>query len=123
LRVWREIRFPVSLLSLIIGILFFLSGIVWLFLKKYNIPLLTDLSNCFKEWNYYLLIIGLILSSIGGWYSYDYIKKRRYLIEEIKTGRKSELARKRGELEKLVKTMPRKYEEMLRNKEEELGLR
>jgi len=121
--VWREIRFPVSLLSLIIGILFFLSGIVWLFLKKYNIPLLTDLSNCFKEWNYYLLIIGLILSSIGGWYSYDYIKKRRYLIEEIKTGRKSELARKRGELEKLVKTMPRKYEEMLRNKEEELGLR
>lgn len=123
MRVWREIRFPVSLLSLIIGILFFLSGIVWLFLKKYNIPILTDLSNCFKEWNYYLLIIGLILSSIGGWYSYDYIKKRRYLIEEIKTGRKSELARKRGELEKLVKTMPRKYEEMLRNKEEELGLR
>ncbi|RLF53874.1 MAG: hypothetical protein DRN13_03580 [Thermoplasmata archaeon] len=123
MRVWREIRFPVSLLSLIIGILFFLSGIVWLFLKKYNIPLLTDLSNCFKEWNYYLLIIGLILSPIGGWYSYDYIKKRRYLIEEIKTGRKSELARKRGELEKLVKSMPRKYEEMLRNKEEELGLR
>jgi len=123
LKIWREIRFPLSLLIFVLGIIFFISSIAWLFFRETNLSLISDLSRFFGDWNYYLIVVGIVLLFVGGWYSYDYIKKKRYLLEEIKTDRKSEFVKKKAELEAIVKSLPKKYERMLREKEEKLGLR
>lgn len=123
MKIWREIRFPLSLLIFVLGIIFFISSIAWLFFRETNLSLISDLSRFFGDWNYYLIVVGIVLLFVGGWYSYDYIKKKRYLLEEIKTDRKSEFVKKKAELEAIVKSLPKKYERMLREKEEKLGLR
>lgn len=123
MKIWREIRFPLSLLIFVLGIIFFISSIAWLFFRETNLSLISDLSRFFGDWNYYLIVVGIVLLFVGGWYSYDYIKKKRYLLEEIKTDRKSEFVKKKAELEGIVKSLPKKYERMLREKEEKLGLR
>ena len=122
-KVWREVRFPVSLFVLALGIILFISGLVWMFWREAELGPISDLAKFFGGWNYYLLVIGIVLIPIGGWYSYDYIKKKRFLLEELKTDRKSELVKKKGELESVVKALPKRYERMLREKEEKLGLR
>jgi len=123
LKIWREIRLPASLLIFVIGLVFLISSVVWLFFRETNLSLISNLSRFFGYWNYYLIVVGIVLLFVGGWYSYDYIKKKRYLLEEIKTERKSEFVKKRAELEAIVKKLPKKYERMLREKEEKLGLR
>jgi len=123
LKIWREIRLPASLLILILGIIFFVSSVVWLFFREADLGLASKLSSFFGDWNYYLIVVSIVLLFVGGWYSYDYIKKRKYLLEELKTDRKSELVKKKAELESIVKRLPKKYERMLREKEEKLGLR
>ena len=111
------------MLIFVLGIIFFISSIAWLFFRETNLSLISDLSRFFGDWNYYLIVVGIVLLFVGGWYSYDYIKKKRYLLEEIKTDRKSEFVKKKAELEAIVKSLPKKYERMLREKEEKLGLR
>lgn len=123
MKIWREIRFPVSLLLLILGLVFFLSSVTWLFFRESDMGIIKNLSNLFGQWNYYLIVAGIILISVGGWYSYDYMKKKKFLLDEIKTDRKSELVKKKTELEYIVKRLPKKYEKMLRDKEEKLGIR
>ena len=123
MKIWREIRLPASLLIFVIGLVFLISSVVWLFFRETNLSLISNLSRFFGYWNYYLIVVGIVLLFVGGWYSYDYIKKKRYLLEEIKTERKSEFVKKRAELEAIVKKLPKKYERMLREKEEKLGLR
>ena len=123
MKIWREIRLPASLLILILGIIFFVSSVVWLFFREADLGLASNLSSFFGDWNYYLIVVSIVLLFVGGWYSYDYIKKRKYLLEELKTDRKSELVKKKAELESIVKRLPKKYERMLREKDEKLGLR
>ena len=123
MKIWREIRLPASLLIFVIGLVFLISSVVWLFFRETNLSLISNLSRFFGYWNYYLIVVGIVLLFVGGWYSYDYIKKKRYLLEEIKTERKSEFVKKKAELEAIVKKLPKKYERMLREKEEKLGLR
>lgn len=123
MKIWREIRFPVSLLLAVLGLVFTISGVVWIFLRESKLGLLSKLAEFFGNWNYYLIIIGVVILFAGVWYAYDYISKKKFLLEEIKTDRKSELVKTKAKLEKIAKTLPRKYEKMLIEKEEELGLR
>lgn len=123
MKIWREIRLPVSILLSMVGIFFTVSSIKWVFMKESQIGGIDELSGFFGDWNYYLIVIGPIILILGIWYTYDYIKKKNFLLEEIKTDRKSELVKRKSELEKIVKTLPRKYEDMLREKERNLGLR
>ena len=123
MKILREIRFPVSLLLAILGFVFTISGVVWIFLRESELGLLSRLTEFFGDWNYYLIVVGVIILFAGIWYAYDYINKKKFLLEEIKTDRKSELVKTKTKLERIAKTLPRKYEKMLIEKEEELGLR
>ena len=76
----------------------------------------------FLEWSFYLLIIGFIIFAAGIWYLYSYLKNRKFILEEIKTNKRSELLKKHGELKNIVRHMPSKYQRMLEDKEEELKI-
>jgi hypothetical protein len=119
------LREYVLLFSVIVAILGFFvifigaSGI-WLQDIAKDILKLTD---DFLRWSPYLLVIGFIIFGIGLYYLYVYLKNRKFVLEELKTNKRSELFKRHSELKDAVKRMPSKYKKMLNEKEEELRIR
>ena len=121
--IWRELRLPVTILMLIVGLILLLTGVIWIWFPRISAGLLSELANSLANWNYYGLVAGIILLIFGIWYLYDFIKKRKTLLEKMKTDRRSEFVKRRKELEKIAKSLPRKYEKMLLEKMEELKIK
>jgi putative Mn2+ efflux pump MntP len=76
-----------------------------------------------QDWNAYILVGGLIIFGIGLYYIYSYLKKRNFLLKELKTDKRSEILKKRNELKNTAKHLPSKYQRMLIDKEDELGIK
>lgn len=121
----REIVAPLSVLSMIIGAITFLMGVMEIsaWYKSVDLGVFTDVVKTLEYWNYYLFAAGLILLIAGIWYLYDFVRKRNYLLEEIKTDKRSELIKKKTELEEIVKRLPSKYEKMFNAKKKELKIK
>jgi hypothetical protein len=77
----------------------------------------------FLDWSLYLLIIGFIILASGIWYLYNFLKNRKFILDEIKTNKRSELLKKHSELKTTVKHLPSKYKKMLKEKENELNIK
>jgi hypothetical protein len=75
------------------------------------------------DWNAYILVGGLIIFGTGLYYIYSYLKKRKFLLKELKTDKRSEILKKRNELKNTAKHLPSKYQRMLTDKEDELGIK
>lgn len=74
-------------------------------------------------WNDYILVAGLIIFGVGVYYLYSYLNKRKFVLDELKTDKRSEILKKRSKLETTVKHLPSKYQRMLSEKEEEFNIR
>ena len=48
---------------------------------------------------------------------------KKFILEEIKTDKRSEFIKRHNELRNTVKRLPSKYKEMLKEKEKELGIK
>ena len=119
---FRETQLIFSLILTILGFIILFLGVTMLWFQ--DIPKnLLNLSNESLNWNVYLLIIGFIVFIAGVWYLYSYIKNRKFILEEIKTNKRSELLKKHTELHNIVKHMPSKFQKMLDDKEEELKIK
>jgi len=77
----------------------------------------------YMDWGLYLLILGFIVLITGVYYLYAYLKNRKFILDEIKTNKRSELLKKHAELKTAVKHMPSKYKNMLKDKEDELKIK
>jgi CHASE3 domain sensor protein len=121
----REYVLVFSGICIIVGLFFFLIGMFWWWvrnlLENANSPL--HLFSALEYGNTYLLVFGLIVLGIGLYYVYSFLKKRKFVVDEIKTNKRSELLKKRRELESTVKHLPSKYQRMLEEKEEELNIK
>jgi hypothetical protein len=122
-KILREMVAPLSVLSIVLGTLLLIMGSVWIWFSSAELGPFDDLVKNFGDWNYYLFVIGIALFLAGIWYLYDFFKKRRFLLEEIKTGKRSELIRKRLELENVAKKLPSKYERMFEDRKRELKIK
>jgi hypothetical protein len=113
----REYVFVFSIILTILGIilLFISSTGIW-----FNI---LNLSEDFIKWGLYLLIVGFIVFVTGVYYLYSFFKNRKFLLDEIKTNKRSELIKKHAELKNTVRHLPSKYQNMLRDKEEEFNIK
>jgi len=101
-------------------------GVVYLFFINITEPtnsLLHFIKDPIGIWNDYILIAGLIIFGIGVYYLYSYITKRKYVLDELKTDKRSEILKRRSKLESTVKQLPSKYQKMLSEKEEEFNIR
>jgi hypothetical protein len=120
----RELVAPLSILLIIGGIILMCIGIVWYWVRSLadstSSPLHFIIN--FGEWNAYVLVGGFILFGVGLYYFYSYMKKRHFLLKEMKTNKRSELLKKDSELKVTVKRLPKKYQKMLRDKEDELHI-
>ncbi|MDH7506489.1 MAG: hypothetical protein QHH15_01710 [Candidatus Thermoplasmatota archaeon] len=118
----REHVLIFSTILTIIGIILLFVGITGIWFQ--DIP-----KNFFKfsddilKWSLYFLIIGFIVFVTGVYYLYGFLKNRKFLLDEIKTNKRSELIKKHAELKNTVKHLPSKYQKMLQDKEEEFNIK
>ena len=115
----REYVLTLSIVTLVIGLFLLITGALWVFLKIDALQFIHDV----REWNDYVLIIGLIIVAFGLWYLYSYLTKRKFVLTELKTNKRSEFLKKHRELKDTVKRLPSKYKTMLEEKEETLHIR
>ena len=119
----RNYVLGISIIFVIIGLFIFLMGVIWYGLKDLNLGFYTDQIKSLEDWNFFLLILGFIVLGAGIWYLYSYLKNKKFLLEEIKTNKRSELIKKHRELKNIVRHLPSKYQKMLRDKEKELKIK
>lgn len=115
----REVKFVLSIITLIIGVLIFSLSMIYWFASDFSIELINHL----EGWNAYLVAIGFILILFGIYYIYTYINDKKFILKEIETKKRSEFQKVHTELKKRVKRLPKKYQTMLRKKEKELKIK
>ena len=119
---FRELVLPFSILMTIVGFIVLIIGITanW----AQDIAKNTfNFSDDVLSWWLYFLIFGFIIFGAGVYYLYSFLKNRKFVLDELKTNKRSELLKKHAELKITVKHMPSKYRKMLKAKEEELKMR
>lgn len=122
----QEYILGLSILTIIPGVVFIFMGVVYLFFINIAEPtksLLHFIKEPLGVWNDYILVAGLIIFGIGVYYLYSYLNKRKFVLDELKTDKRSEILKKRNKLEATVKRLPSKYQQMLSEKEEEFNIR
>jgi len=122
----REYTLAFSILIIIPGIIFIFMGLIYLFFIKIaesTTSILHFIKDPLGVWNDYILVAGLIIFGIGVYYLYSYSKQRKFVLDELKTDKRSEILKKRSKLESTVKHLPSKYQRMLTEKEDELNIR
>jgi len=118
-----------SVVFVIVGLFVFFMGVFWYGLRDMvdsgdlQLGFYTSTIQDLGDWNFYLLVIGFILLSTGIWYLYSYFKNRKFVLEELKTNKRSELLKKHIELKNVVRHLPSKFQIMLQDKEKELKIK
>jgi uncharacterized membrane protein len=118
----REYVVGLSIIIMICGFVLLIMGVLWYWfndaLENDSLQFIRDLG----DWNAYLLVGGLIIFGIGLYYIYSYITKRKFVLEEIQTNKRSEFLKKHKKVKGTVKNLPSKYQKMVKNKEKELKI-
>lgn len=115
---FRETQFVFSIILTIIGFIVLYIGII-----PYLNEELSILPEEYSAWGFYLLVIGFIAFIAGVWYLYSFLKNKKFVLDELKTNKRSELLKRHAELKSTVKYLPSKYQKMLKDKEKELKIR
>ena len=115
----REYSFGLSNILFIVGLVLLLLSLIHYFLTEYQPEFIENL----EDWNLYLAIIGFIVFAFGAYYLYIYLKNRKFVLDELKTNKRSELLKKHSELKDTVRYLPSKYKKMLKDKENELRIK
>ena len=106
----------------ILGIILLFIGTTGVWFQ--DIPMnILKFSDDLIKWSLYLLIFGFIVFVTGVYYLYSFLKNRKFLLDEIKTNKRSELIKKHAELKNTVRHLPSKYQKMLEEKEEEFNIK
>ena len=124
-RFLQEYVLALSILLIIPGIVFIFMGVMFLFFNNTgeSADSLFHFVYALGIWNDYILIAGLIIFGIGVYYIYSYFTKRKFVLNELQTDKRSEILKMRNKLETTVKHLPSKYQRMLSEKKEEFNIK
>ncbi len=124
-RFLREYVAVFSVILVIIGLFLLFMGIFWYWVRGVVQPTTSPLHFVYTlgEWNAFILVAGLIIFGIGAYYIYSFLKKRKFLLDELKSDKRSEILKMRAKLESTVKQLPSKYQRMLTEKEDALNIK
>jgi hypothetical protein len=121
-RMWKEYIMGISIILLIIGLVILIFGILGMWFGDFLISTFA-LDQNLLSWSLYLLMIGAVVTLIGVYYLYDFLKNKRFLLEEIDTNKRSEFMKNHTKLRNAARHLPSKYQEMLSEKEKELRVK
>ena len=119
---FREYVFILSITLTILGCIVLFIGISGIWFQD----ILKNSLNFTDEaiaWSLYILIIGFIMFGIGIYYLYNYFNNRKFVMQELKTNKRSEFLKKHVEVKQKVKHLPSKYHKMLKEKEKDLQIK
>jgi hypothetical protein len=119
---FREYVFGLSIVAMIVGLIVLFIGVLGMWFGDVAKDLL-NLTDDAIAWGLYVLIIGLIVFGTGIYYLYGFIVKKKFVLEELQTNKRSELFKRHSELKESVRHLPSKYKEMLKEKEKELRIK
>lgn len=121
----REYVAVFSVIITVIGLFLLFMGISWFWVKSIIQSKTSPLYFIYtlKDWNAYTLTAGLIIFGIGFYYIYSFLKKRKFVMDELKSDKRSEILKMRIKLESTVKHLPSKYQRRLTEKEDELNIK
>ena len=119
---FREYVFGLSIVATIVGLIVLFIGVLWTWFGDEAKELL-NLTDDVIKWNLYVLIVGLIVFGMGIYYLYSFIVKKKFVLEELQTNKRSELLKRHSELKEAVRHLPSKYKEMVKEKEKELRIK
>ncbi|MFW6121834.1 MAG: hypothetical protein ACOC80_13195 [Petrotogales bacterium] len=123
-RFMKEYMFGLSIVTIIFGLFLLSLGILWFWFNKMIEEINTlDFIRSLGDWNAYVLVVGLIVFGTGIYYLYSYIKNKKFVLKELKTGKRSEFLKKHNELKSVAKHLPLKYQKMLKDREEQLKIK
>ena len=115
---FREYILIFSCILTILGLIVFIIGVTAIFEINF-----LNLSQDVLNWSLYILALGFILLIAGAWYLYSFFNNRKFILEAFATNKRSELIKKHTELKIKTKRMPKKYQQMLRDLEEEFKIK
>ena len=122
---WRKLRpyiLPISIFLLGAGIYLTVTGGYWVLQRSEFISkddTFEYLTAWAGAWNWWFLIMGLILAFVGGWYAVDTIRKKREFEEYINSESKKNFQQNLRELEEIAYKLGPRYEERLEEKKRE----
>jgi len=122
-RILREYIFILSILIMTIGTILLVMGVIYIWFKDLAMSTFAESIGKIADFNYYVFVGGIIILGIGVSYLYGFLKRRKFLLEEIRTNKRSELIKRHAELKENVKFLPFKYKKMLADKERELKMK
>lgn len=119
---WKKLREYILHMSLVLfglGVYLAITGGYWVLYDTGFIGKEVNLENLTKwagAWNYWFLGLGVILIIVGGWYTFDTLRKRRKFEEYINSESKREFVNNLRELEEITYKLGEKYEKILDEK-------
>ena len=119
---WKKLREYILYMSLVLfalGVYLTITGGYWVLHDTGFIGKEVNLENLTKwagAWNYWFLGLGVILIIVGGWYTFDTLRKRRKFEEYINSESKREFVNNLRELEEITYKLGEKYEKILDEK-------
>ncbi|MCD6571843.1 MAG: hypothetical protein J7K62_01065 [Thermoplasmata archaeon] len=122
-KIFREYLLPINIIILIAGAFLITMGTIWIWFNNLELDGFTDLVHLIGGYNYWLFAFGILLLGIAVWYIFDFYRKRKFVLEELKTDKRSEFIKKHLEVEEAVKYLPSKYRKMLEEKKKELKIK
>lgn len=119
----REYVLPFSIILTVLGLLMTVFGALGIWMRSLFFETPLEVFYVLDLWNAYLFVGGLIVLAFGAYYLYSYTTKRRFLLRELKTNKRSEILAKHGELRRTARHLPTKFQTMLQEKEDEFNIR
>ncbi|MBS3749414.1 MAG: DUF3198 domain-containing protein [Candidatus Thermoplasmatota archaeon] len=121
-KMFKEYIFGISIVVLVIGVVVLLFGVLGMWLPEFLMDMFS-LNEDILAWSLYILILGVVLTLFGVYYLYEFIKNKRFLLDELRTNKRSEFMKTHAELKKAARHLPSKYQKMLAEKEKELRVK
>ncbi len=118
----RNYRLPISFIAFVAGLYFGITSGYWvvqragLISKNASFEYLTAWANA---WNWWLLILGVILIFAGGWYFWDTLRKMREFEEYMESESRKKFKENIRELEEIAYKLGDRYMERLEEKKRE----
>ncbi len=121
-KMMREYVVILSALSIIVGAIITIFGVLGIWMKS----LLTDtlsISSDFLVWCPYILVVGIIVLLAGIWYLYDFFRNKKILLDDLQTKKRSEFLKNHAALKDAARHLPSKYQKLLEEKEKKLNVK
>lgn len=112
----KEIAFYIYLILLIVGSLFLILSVNYLFVGNTTLETYSFGTNALGNWNDWIFVLSLFIVSVFGYYVYEWINDDRFFMKNINSDSKSHFLKNLKKLEKIARNHGLLYSQMLLEK-------